>query len=282
MSEGKAQAAQVRGFYDLHPINEIEILAKLEAAGASLDNLTQAQLSRYDQDHYGGLDAVAELVRIAGIESHHHVLDVCSGMGGPARWIADTVGCRVTGLDLTVSRVQGATRLTQRVNLHSLVNFEVGDATNMPFADHCFDVCISEEGWLHIPDKPAVVNNCARVLKPTGTIAITDTTARADLSASEQALLADGMSAFNLQAGGEYVEQFEAAGLHVEACQDVSDAWTELLVERLAMYRTLRDTTVAQFGQAAFAAWDNVYATYVGLFAAGKLGGICIQARKKA
>ena len=92
-------------FYDTHPINEDEILTKVAASGCSLDSLTQADLEPFDQDHYGGSEALATLAEAASIDATHHVLDVCSGMGGPARWLAVEKQCRVTGLDLTSSRV---------------------------------------------------------------------------------------------------------------------------------------------------------------------------------
>ena len=112
MSE--AQKSGVIKFYDTHPINEDEILAKAAEQGASLDDLTQADLNDLDQDHYGGTHVLDVLADAAKIDGEHHVLDVCSGMGGPARWLAYHRNCRVTGLDFTVSRVEAARRLTQR------------------------------------------------------------------------------------------------------------------------------------------------------------------------
>ena len=56
------------------------------------------------------------------------MLDVCSGMGGPARYLAHRLGCRVTGLDITESRYQGALRLTPLVGLDDLVDFRLGNA----------------------------------------------------------------------------------------------------------------------------------------------------------
>src|SRR4051812_9114009 len=115
MSAG--QNAGVVQFYDMHPINEDQILAKLSARGTDLETLSEDELKDFDQDHYGGIDVVAVLAEKAGIRREHHVLDVCSGMGGPARWIAHRYGCRVTGLDVTESRVEAAKRLTARVRL---------------------------------------------------------------------------------------------------------------------------------------------------------------------
>ena len=101
-------------YYDTHPINAEQILEKLERDGIPLDGLTEAELQNYDQDHYGGIDITEQLVKDAEIEAGQHVLDVCSGMGGPARYFAFHHGCRVTGLDLTESRVAGATGIRNR------------------------------------------------------------------------------------------------------------------------------------------------------------------------
>ena len=72
-----AQKSGVIKFYDTHPINEVEILAKLAARGISSGVLTEDDLKDFDQDHYGGTEALDTLADIAGIRRDHHVLDVC-------------------------------------------------------------------------------------------------------------------------------------------------------------------------------------------------------------
>jgi len=274
------QKTGVIHFYDTHPINEDEILAKLRARGDDPDELTQDQLKDFDQDHYGGIDVVDALADRAGIQASHHVLDVCSGMGGPARWLAHRIGCRVTGLDFTLSRVEAAQRLTWRVGLADRVDFHHGDATAMPFAANSFDIVISQEAWLHVPDKPAVIAECARVLKPGGTLAFTDVSLRVSLSEVEEARMAAEMHAPGVASTERYLALLRENGLDLKGIEDLSEMWTDTLVKRLAMYRGLRDTTVAKFGEAHFAAWDSTYSFFVGLFSAGKLGGARIVARK--
>jgi len=88
--------AGVIGFYDTHPINETEIRAKLRARGLADEAVTEREMSEFDQDHYGGVPALETLADAAGITAATRVLDVCSGMGGPARWLALRHGCRVT------------------------------------------------------------------------------------------------------------------------------------------------------------------------------------------
>lgn len=269
-------------YYDTHPINEQEILAKLRARGDDLSRLTQAGLKDFDQDHYGGTDAVDTLARLAGIGRAHQVLDVCSGMGGPARWLAHAFGCRVTGLDLTASRVESARRLTEMVGLSDRVHFVHGDAAAMPFPDARFDAVIGEEAWVHVPDKPALIGHARRVLKPGGVVAFTDIVERAPLAAGEARQMAAQMQFPVIATPAQYRRWLIDAGFRIEHEHDLSDEWTRVLQDRLKMYQSLRDTTVARFGQAHFAHWDQMYTAFVGLYSAGKLGGLRIVARTPA
>lgn len=78
----------VTTFYDRHPINAWQILTTLERQGKSLAQLTPPDLFPLDQDHYGGLEATDILAAWAGVGPDSHVLDICAGLGGPARYLA--------------------------------------------------------------------------------------------------------------------------------------------------------------------------------------------------
>jgi ubiquinone/menaquinone biosynthesis C-methylase UbiE len=280
MSEQEQLRSVIR-FYETHPINEYEILEKLRADGIDLETLTEEVLKDYDQDHFGGLEAVDVLAEKAGIDASTRVLDVCSGMGGPARYLAHRLGCRVTGLDITESRHEAAVRLTALVGLEHLVEFRLGNALDMPFADATFDVVIGQEAFAHVPDKPRLIAECARVVRPGGIIAFTDILRRDGLSAAEFERLRDDMTFQSLETLDGYGRLLARSGCTVIACDDLSIWWTEVLQGRLAMYRSLEDTTVARFGAAHFQKWDATYAFFVGLFAAGGLGGGRFVARRK-
>ena len=267
------QLRSVVHFYETHPINEQQILHDLARDGITLEGLTEEILKDYDQDHFGGLEAVDILAEKAGIGSPSRVLDVCSGMGGPARYLAHRLGCRVTGLELTKSRHEGAVRLTALVGLNHLVDFRLGNALDMPFADATFDVVIGQEAFAHVPDKPRLIAECARVVRPGGTIAFTDILRREALSAAEFARLRRAMTFQSLESLEGYGELLTDCGCAVIAREDLSAWWSEVLKRRLEMYRSLEDTTVAKFGAAHFQKWDETYAFFVGLFAAGRLGG---------
>jgi ubiquinone/menaquinone biosynthesis C-methylase UbiE len=267
-------------FYDTHPINEDEILQKLALQGKQIEQLTQRDLAQFDQDHYGGTEFLDILLDAAEVSSRHHVLDVCSGMGGPARWTASTRGSQVTGLDFTLSRVESARRLTALVKLDTQVDFVHGDATDMPFEPDRFDILLSQESWLHIPDKERLISECFRVLKPGGTLAFTDIIANMALDADTERQLAVGMHTANLATVDGYVRLIESTGASVMRQDNISSRWKEILVDRLEMFRSLRDTTIAKFGQARFDEYDAAYSHYVDCFTSNKLGGIRIVARK--
>jgi sarcosine/dimethylglycine N-methyltransferase len=280
MNQQEQLRAVVR-FYETHPINEYEILEKLGAAGIDLEMLTEETLKDFDQDHFGGLEAVDTLAEKAGITGASHVLDVCSGMGGPARYLAHRLGCRVTGLDITESRHEGAIRLTEMVGLDHLVDFRLGNALAMPFADAAFDVVIGQEAFAHVPDKPRLIAECVRVARPGGTVAFTDILRREGLSEAEFERLRQGMTFQSLESLDGYGRLLAGRGCTVLVRDDLSEWWTEVLKQRLEMYRSLKDTTVARFGDDHFRRWDETYAFFVGLFAAGRLGGGRFVARRE-
>lgn len=285
MSEAQDTAARagidtVVGYYDTHPINEQQILKKLDDDGISLDGLTEATLKHYDQDHFGGLEAVDVLAEKAGIGADTSVLDVCSGVGGPARYLADRYGCRVTGLDVTASRHATAERLTRLVGLGDRVDFRCANALDMPFADAGFDVVIGQEAWAHVPDKPRLIAECARVAKPGGRIAFTDIVRRASLTPDASERLRREMTFLALETIDGYADLLSRAGCEVVESEDLGALWAEILRERLAMYRSLQDTTVAKFGEEHFQEWDRKYAFFVGLFGLDQLAGVRMVARR--
>ena len=263
----------VAAWYDVHPINEQQILEKLARDRVDVTALSEDILQNYDQDHFGGTEANDVLIERSGIDQTHHVLDVCSGMGGPARYMADKTGCRVTGLDLTQSRVDGATRLTAMVDLDGQVTFRQGNALANPFADETFDRVISQEAFCHIPDKPKLISECIRVLKRGGQMAFTDILARPEISGPSRERLERDMTQVDLVTLDEYRRLLEGEGCTVMAAEDLSETWTEILKDRLAMYRGLEEYTVSKFGAAHFEKWDKAYSHFVGLFEAGELGG---------
>jgi SAM-dependent methyltransferase len=148
-----------------------KILAALREAGKELDALTRDDLASFDELHDGGRETTRELARLAGLGEGMHVLDVGSGLGGPARTLAVEYGCRVTGLDLTEEFCQAATMLTARVGLQERTAFRHGSALDLPFEEATFNAVWTQGVLMNLSDKARFFAEAFRVLRPSGRLA---------------------------------------------------------------------------------------------------------------
>ena len=146
----------------------------LRQAGFGAGQIDWSELAPLDQFHTRGLAATKELaagLELAGGES---VLDVGSGLGGPARYLAAIHGCHVTGIELTPLFVELATMLSQRTGLAARTQFVQGDALELPFESESFDCAWTQHVAMNIPDKERLYKGIYRVLKKGGRLAIYD------------------------------------------------------------------------------------------------------------
>lgn len=146
----------------------------LRKAGKDPGSLTTADLRAVDEFHIRGHKATLELAGHLRLRAASHVLDIGSGLGGPARALAEAYGCHVTGIDLTQAFCDAAAELSRWVGLSERVDFRQGDATNLPFADATFDAAFTIHVAMNIAAKDKVYAEARRVLKPGGRFAIYD------------------------------------------------------------------------------------------------------------
>jgi sarcosine/dimethylglycine N-methyltransferase len=113
----------VRDHYRATGLTE-RLKTALAGLGPEDQLLTPQQLAALDQFHTRGLAATTELSKLAAITADMSVLDVGSGVGGPARFLAASCGCRVTGVDLSEPFVEAARYLTERTGQSGQVSFQ--------------------------------------------------------------------------------------------------------------------------------------------------------------
>lgn len=142
------------------------ILAALEEAGVDAGKATAADLAPLDHLHGRGVEATRELMAKLAPGPGHHLLDIGSGIGGPARLAASEFGARVTGIDLTREFCEVAGMLTEMTGLAGRVTFRHGSALKLPFADGDFDGAYTQNVSMNIADKAAFYGEARRVLKP--------------------------------------------------------------------------------------------------------------------
>jgi ubiquinone/menaquinone biosynthesis C-methylase UbiE len=146
----------------------------LAALGRTPQSVTVDDLAPVDEFHIGGRRATEELMKHLDLAKDLHVLDVGSGLGGAARFVASRYGCRVTGIDLTTEYVETARTLGGWTGLAGRLRFCHGSALAMPFADAEFDRAYMLHVGMNVPDKVALFAEVARVLEAGGTFGIYD------------------------------------------------------------------------------------------------------------
>lgn len=117
---------------------------------------------------------VARMASKLGDLSGRRVLDLGAGYGGAARVLAAKHGANVTCLNLSGVENDRNRELTHEAGLEARIEVVDGSFDDMPFGDAAFDIAWSQDAILHAPDRLAVLDEVARVLKPGGDFVFTD------------------------------------------------------------------------------------------------------------
>ena len=155
-----------------------ELLDRLSAAlvqdGVDPRHPDIGSLAPYDQFHGRGLEATVEIANVLDVAADDRILDIGSGIGGPARYFAHRFGCDVTGIDLTAEFCDVASHLTRLLDLGQRVRFVLGNAVRMPFANDSFDGAYSMNVSMNIADKAGLYREIHRVLRPDGWLRLSE------------------------------------------------------------------------------------------------------------
>ena len=162
----------------VHSYESADLMARmhkaLEKAGLAEKQVSIDELAPLDQFHSRGLAATQEIAESLPITSATKVLDVGSGLGGPARYLAARYGCSVRGIDMTQSYVEVANYLAERTGLNNLVQFDCANALALPFPDASFDLVWTQHVAMNILDRAGLYREIFRVLTQDGRLAIYD------------------------------------------------------------------------------------------------------------
>lgn len=163
----------VRAHYHATGLTE-RLKTALSAIGPENEKLSPQQLGALDQFHTRGLAATADIAKLVGITAGMSVLDVGCGVGGPARFLAATYGCRVVGVDLSEPFVDAARYLTDRTGQSSQVSFQTASALELPFPHGSFNAVLLLHVAMNISDRTLLYREIRRVLPLGGKFATFD------------------------------------------------------------------------------------------------------------
>ncbi len=121
----------------------------------------------------GGLQSTQEIVASLNLQPGMQVLDIGSGLGGSAFYMAQEYEVHVHGLDLSHNMLSFAHERLQELKLEPQITFEYGDVLDSK-AEALYDVAYSRDAFLHIENKKLLFEVIHRALKPNGLLFFTD------------------------------------------------------------------------------------------------------------
>jgi sarcosine/dimethylglycine N-methyltransferase len=246
------------------------------------ESIRPEQLFAIDQWHYHGTDAIRAAAEALQLGPASRVLDIGSGIGGPARYLAHTTGCHVTALELQPELHRIGVDLTRRAGLAGQVTHLCGDALTYPLPVSDFDAAVSWLAILHIADRGRLFARLAQALRAGGNCYVEDLAQRAPFAPRDLADLRGIVHGITVTTPADYMADLRAAGFVDVAATDLTSDWAPYAAERLRTWRQNRTAYAGVHGEGAYQAHEKFYAVISHLYDSGSLGGIRLVAHMPA
>jgi ubiquinone/menaquinone biosynthesis C-methylase UbiE len=192
-----------------------------------LDAYRQVRIETYGEDlgqtSWVTTEESNEIPTLLELGPGSQVLEIGSGSGRYALRIAEITGCHIVGLDINANGIRNANELARRTNLDSLVHFEHCDVSEkLPFGNETFDAAFANDVLCHIPNRPSVLSELARVLKPGGRLLFSDALVIGGLITHEEIATRSSIGYYIFSPPGVNEELIQAAGLQIARATDAT------------------------------------------------------------
>jgi len=257
--------------------NELKEIGKSTSSSLLVEDLT-----KFDQLHYHGTDAIDIFIEKLEINEKTKILDVGSGMGGPARYIANQTGAEITAIELQSDQNNLAKDLTKKCGLSNKVTHICGDILDYDFKNQTFDAVVSWLTLYHIANHEILLKKLFDLLNPNGFFYTEDITSRINLSNADRKEIKKEIYGIHLPYFDKYISNLEQNGFKLIFSEDMSRSWTDFTKERIKKYNSEKERNIRVHGKEVYDSL-NLFYNFVGqYFSNGKLGGIRVIAKKLA
>ncbi len=199
--------------------------------------------------HIGGEKETQRLAEKLGVKDSY-LLDICSALGGPARYLAKNFNTTVLGVDITKTMLEKATARTLEEGLQNKIEFRMGNALDLPVSSNTMDIVWGQDAWCYVTDKLRLIQEAVRVCKLGGKIGFTDwILGSTPLSKEEADFLYEFMIFPNLQTVNGYKELLEENNCEVLEVENLQEDFTSHLRFYYEKVQELKDTIIQEFGE---------------------------------
>ncbi|MEL7254410.1 MAG: class I SAM-dependent methyltransferase [Pseudomonadota bacterium] len=262
----------------LYPRAE-RIYADLEALGYGPGAPVPIEvLNQFDQLHYHGTEALDAAIAACGMAAGQRVLEVGSGWGGCARYLAQRSGAALDAVELQEDYHHVAQDLTARAGLTDHVTHVNADFLEVAVPEAGYDHAVSWLALFHIPDRPRYLAKIHASLKPGGALFAEDLYLIKPPTDPQD--FARHLFPNSLVSREDYEASLQEAGFDAPLLTDMTQDWAHFTADRLQAFRAARPDYEARHGTDGYAALHLFYDKMASYFADGVVGGLRLSARK--
>ena len=194
----------------------------------ALDVYREVRIKTYGEDlgqtSWVSAEESQQIPAWLNLRSDSSALEIGSGSGRYALRLAESIGCKITGLDINPSGIRNANQLAQSQNLERLARFEQCDvAQGLPFANESFDATFSNDVLCHIPDRPKVLSELFRVIKPGGRLLFSDALVIGGILSHQEIATRSSVGYYAFSPPGENERLLKQAGFLTLSVTDTSE-----------------------------------------------------------
>ncbi|MEM8774464.1 MAG: class I SAM-dependent methyltransferase [Pseudomonadota bacterium] len=258
------------------------IYRDLEALGFDAQaSLPIETVNQFDQLHYHGTDALDAAIEACGMSDGQDVLEVGSGWGGCARYLANSSGASVTAVELQKDYHDVACDLTQRVGPEGVVNHVNADFLELELPENGFDHAVSWLALFHIPDRQRYLRKISAALRDGGTFFGEDLYLIQEPDEEEAEDFRKHLFPNSLVDRQVYIASMEETGFDLDSFIDMTQDWTNFTRDRLAGFHANRAQYEAVHSAQGYETIETFYAKMASYFERGLVGGVRFAARAR-
>jgi cyclopropane fatty-acyl-phospholipid synthase-like methyltransferase len=279
--DGLDQRAILKAMYDRHIVSPSELEKQLKTSGKNLETLGHNELIILAHDHFEGWHATERCASSCKLSQESRVLDVGSGLGGPAVYLASRAGCHVSGYEIQEDRHAFAQRLACNAGLAGNVTLNNCDITEALIPPNFFTHIISFLSILHMTKKVEFLERMGTFLKPGGRIYIEDYYSSDELIERHRERLLKTISCPSLLTLSAFLACTERSGIHVDHLCDTTNVWSRIAADRLCDFKSKEATNKESHGESAVQKAEDFFMDVDRLFSDGIIRGFRLIGTKR-